>query len=227
MTTNHVDAMLSNTVNISQYREFENDRDKVKIADFVLERFMDRYINPLKSMNDEPSLGYAKMVICCMMVETLQSFKKGLADTKGNSEAMFAGFFKSNPGFCIHEDNDIDDFYVNVRCSLLHQGEIANGWRIVDDRGVLIDIQNSYINPHAFIEQLELSLNKYCQDLKDSEWKHVRWKRFRKKMDAICQNCGTETHDIYLESIDRLNQSHLINPNTWITNHPRRTADHH
>lgn len=119
---------LSSSVTIAQYREFERNRDRTAIADMIKQRFTERYITPLRG-DARRKNGFSLMAISCLMIETLQSFYEGLADTQGKSREAFERFFKENIEFTIFSPEAVS-FYKGVRCGILHQGETTLGWRI-------------------------------------------------------------------------------------------------
>ena len=129
-------SMLSSSVSVAQYRSMEEKKDREGIAEFVRMRFAERYVSPISSGRKH---GFAIMAICCLMIEALESFKQGWENTRGNavyagrqmrkSELAFHLFFQTNPGF--RELVGVEhDFYVGVRCGILHQAETTNGWHI-------------------------------------------------------------------------------------------------
>jgi len=42
------DTLLSSSVTIKKYREFEADKEREQIADFIYESYSERYIKPLR-----------------------------------------------------------------------------------------------------------------------------------------------------------------------------------
>lgn len=189
-TQHDPDTNLSSSVSITKYRELEKEKDKTKIVDFIRERFTERYITPLRG---DPKLkhGFCTMAICCLMIEALESFRQGWEDTNRQSEKAFCKFFDKNSNLQIFH-GFAGDFYKNVRCGILHQAETTNGWRIhrhKDDP--IFDPSTKTINATKFHDEIERCLEKYCNDLTDSEWyKSDVWKNLRKKMNSIIKHCG-------------------------------------
>lgn len=180
---------LSRNVTVRDYLEFVENKEIEKIANFIKERFKERYIEPVKSTKHKS--GFAIMALSCLMIEALESFRNGKESTKGESDATFTSFFK------YAYDNNLklgifhgiaDDFYKGVRCGLLHQAETTDGWRIMR-KGVLFDESSKIINANKFIEGIEEYLNFYCQELKKSDWNDKIWENLRNKMKAIIKNC--------------------------------------
>lgn len=170
-----------------------------EIADFICQRLFTRYLKPFSYKDDDFESqyknGFSIMANCCLLIETLQSFKNGWEDTKSpRSSQAFRDFFSTESEFS--EFVDID-FYKNIRCGILHQGETYGGWKL--NRGnkkgskkppkKLIDKSTKEINCIDFAKKLENSLKIYSEKLKDAEWNSKLWDNFRTKMDKIISNC--------------------------------------
>ena len=180
---------LSNTVTIKKYRELEAEKDKESVAEFIKERFAERYINPVKK--GQHKSGFAIMALSCLMIEALESFRNGWENTKGKSKQAFRSFFEyaDEKGLKLGAFHEIaDDFYENIRCGLLHQAETVNGWRILR-KGDLLNKKSKTINANKFLKGVEEFLNFYCEELKQSDWDDDIWKNLRKKMNVIIENC--------------------------------------
>lgn len=185
--TTSYNTFLSNTVTIPDYLQMEEEKNKIKIVEFVKSRFSERYITPLRC---DPNLkhGFCTMAICCLMIETLESFWRGWDNSRNQSELAFCSFFDRNHNLSAF-DGYVTDFYKNVRCGILHQAETLNGWRIRRD-GFLFDTQTKTINATLFHNEMENCLNYYCSELGQRDWESTVWKNFRKKMKAIISHCG-------------------------------------
>src|SRR5574341_1004729 len=183
---------LSSSVTISIYQEFIKLKNKVGIANFVKERFTERYVNPLKVFPWRKN-GFCTMAICCLMIETLESFWRGWENTRGRDEEgnkkdefAFHYFFERNKEFKIFHPF-ANAFYLNIRCGILHQGETTGGW-IIQRKGALFNHETKTINATAFHRNLEKALDEYSQLLETEDWNSERWIFLRKKMDAIIDN---------------------------------------
>lgn len=178
------------TITISDYKKLQISKDKGAISDFVFKRLYSRYLRPSEETPKEYKNGFAIMANCCLLIETLQSFKNGWGDTKNKSEAAFKDFFTSDDNF--KELKGLSsDFYKNVRCGILHQGETTNGWKINRKGDSLIfDIKNKTIDAIRFSELLKKSLQEYSESLEKSEWDSQIWDNFRVKMRKIIDNCA-------------------------------------
>lgn len=128
------------------------------------------------------------MANCCLLIETIESFKQGIGDTSGNSKKMFVDFFKSETNFKLFEKKT-DLFYSKVRCGILHQGETTGGWILLRKGKQLFDSENLKISPKKFLDEIEISLKKYKSLLENEDWDSEIWDNFRRKMRIIIKNC--------------------------------------
>ena len=58
------DTFLSSSVTISDYRRFQEGKDRESISNFIMERFTERYIRPLR-VDPAKKHGFCTMAICC------------------------------------------------------------------------------------------------------------------------------------------------------------------
>jgi len=107
----------------------ENNRKK--IAEFIYKRFYCRYLRSIDIESGDYKSGFVMMAISCLMIEELYSFIKGTDRSEGKA---FVNFFKRYKNIFQEFDNDVDvkgdEFHRNIRCGILHQGEVKGGWRI-------------------------------------------------------------------------------------------------
>lgn len=176
---------LSSKCTISQYMEMVSTQDRVAIADFIEHRFLERYLDPV-TLKCNSKNGFSIMAISCLMIESLECFAQGRKDSKQLSRRIFNDFFSSHPQFSSFLAV-ADEFYVHVRCGILHQAETTGGWRIVR-KGPLIE--GKIINATQFERQLRKALNDYCVRLKVEGWNSSIWQAFKRKMDSVCANAS-------------------------------------
>jgi len=184
------DILLSSSVTIAKYRQYQAEKNRERIAEFIRERFTERYISPLRG---DPSRkhGFCIMAICCLMIEALESFWQGWPNTNYRSRDAFRSFFQrcSNQGLGLGIFSNLaGDFYNGVRCGILHQAETTNGWRI-RRKGSLFEPTTKTINATLFHDELEKALGRYVETLKQSDWESEIWQNLRKKMNAVLKNC--------------------------------------
>ena len=136
-------------ITIQQYLDFVKDKDQSEIANFIFQRLHSRYLKPFfyedKEFTEQFKNGFSIMANCCLLIETLQSFKNGWADSDRKSEQAFKQFLMTESNFSPFKDK-AKQFYINVRCGILHQGETTGGWtinrkgtNIFDEKALIID----------------------------------------------------------------------------------------
>jgi len=200
--------LVSSSVTVKCYREMEAGEDKTGLAQFVDERLSERYIAPLEAVCKEKKNGFLMMAVCCLLMETLESFYEGWERTdckltwgdirtpckpqnakkeKSRSEIAFCYFFEREKSFACFRGYGTE-FYKNVRCGILHQGETYHGWK-VHRGGPLFEASNPTINATKFLAGMKTAITAYRQKLESAPWGDDLWKNFQKKMDAVINNC--------------------------------------
>ena len=177
---------LTSTVTVKQYREFKKNKNRDKIADLIFERFTERYIEPFK--NNSAKHGFSMMACGCLMAESLHCFQKGRKKTGVAGRVAFEEFFSSSKALRKFSGYG-EDFYKNVRCGILHQGETYGGWKI-HRRGVLFNQAEKIINATKFLLALEQELTNFTDHLKISYFHRKPWTGVIRKLDHICKNCN-------------------------------------
>lgn len=179
-------------VTIQQYLDFIVNKDKVQIADFIFQRLHNRYLKPFLFENTifikQFKNGFSIMANCCLLIETLQSFKNGWGDSNNKSSLAFKQFLSSETNFSVFKNKE-QDFYVNIRCGILHQGETTGGWIVNRSGQKLFDNINLVVDSVTFAKELEKSLKNYTDNLKTANWDSELWDNFRIKMRKIISNC--------------------------------------
>lgn len=181
-----------NHVRISTYEKWRDKKEKIKIADFIYERHYSRYIKPFEYDDEiykkDYKNGFAIMANCCLLIETIESFRRGWAQSR--NELNFLKFFTRENEFKEFATDDIPtQFYKHIRCGILHQGETTGGWSINRNSSNLLDKSKPEINAVLFSERLKKALEGYRDELKENEWETQIWKNAREKMKSILKNC--------------------------------------
>ncbi len=179
---------LTENVTVGQllsWMDEKSENSKSEIIKLIGHRFENRYLKHLKTVDS----GFLIMAVSCFIIETLQSFKEGIPDTNGKGKKMFRNFFTNNqdnfPGFL----EISDEFYENIRCGILHQSETKNAWRIIRN-GKLLDEMEFSINADFFLKALDESVNKYLEELAQSDFTSKIWEYAYIKLTNICENCN-------------------------------------
>src|SRR5690606_25127585 len=129
MTNIREPVRMSRSISVSDYRRLIDAKDRVSIVAFIIERFEERYLDPVQT-NHANKNGFTIMAVCCLMIEALESFRLGWSDSRKKSRVAFASFFAHWHLFAPFR-GVADAFYDHVRCGILHQAETTGGWRVV------------------------------------------------------------------------------------------------
>lgn len=189
-------------------------------TDLFDQRLYTRYFRPIDRilrMRITSGEGFAAMTLICSLIEFLQScfegktFRHGEAETEffyGSSSKKFKDFLEQHEPFkstfvkAISKPTKkiktfADDFYVNVRCGLLHEAATNNGWIIKTCNAKskysnfinLKDECNKIIYRDKFVETIKTYCDVYKQQIqdndKDNNNKSLR-DNFCRKLDSLC-----------------------------------------
>lgn len=173
---------LSSSTTVARYLELRQADDRKALSAFIRERFEERYFKPIEDSRSKH--GFASLAVACIVIETLESYYQGRADTRNVSAQMFRNFFKRDTPLKVFSSTD-DWFFKNIRCGLLHQSEVRRGWRVLRS-GPLLDTKARAINATRLLRELRKAVAAYGQELTVNE---QCWHQFKKKMKAVCGNC--------------------------------------
>lgn len=163
------------------------EESKVIIADAIKRRLIQRYINPSEIKSNKN--GFNIMANCCLLIETFESFYRGWNKTPNGADA-FCKFFNRNSKFSEFTGNDMpSEFYKNIRCGILHQGETTKGWRIRRDKDKKLYFEQKIIDANKFRDDLKEVIEDYFDKLKSKDWDSIEWKMLQKKINHIIKNC--------------------------------------
>lgn len=180
------ETKLTTTVTVREYREFKTRQNREKIADLIYERFFERYIEPFKE--NQSKHGFSMMAVSCLMIEALFCFRQGRKRTGEKGCDAFEKFFADSS----HLREFVGfggQFYSNVRCGILHQGETYDGWKILR-KGELFSQTSKTINATKFMKALENKLCDYTAELRKEPFQSKIWRKAIRKLDHVCANCN-------------------------------------
>jgi len=195
---NHDDFVVSSypvKVTVGELKSWialNDGASKKSLIDFIYNRLNYRYIEPLLHfVPAEYKSGFLMMASACLMIETLESFYAGKDETEWRDGGpSFKRFFERECAFFPGFADDGVDFYVNVRCGILHQGETKGGYRILRDDGPLLDPNGRTIEANKFLKALKGCLDNYISDLRAASiCGSERWTNAVDKINFICENC--------------------------------------
>lgn len=175
---------LSTSVTVKQYREFRDNENRDAIADLIYERFYERYLEPFK--NNPAKHGFGMMACGCLMTEALYCYKKGRKQAGEPGGTAFNNYFSES--IALNEFHGYgDEFYKNVRCGVLHQGETYDGWKILR-KGNLFQKHEKTVNATKYLNALERDLKHFTEFLKNEPFRSKAWKGVIKKLNYVCEN---------------------------------------
>jgi hypothetical protein len=175
----------------------ETSLDWNRAIEIFNERIGSRYLEPVDLLIEddekrkpiERRYGFSILAIDCLLIETLQSFREGLTDTKNKSRKMFKKFLTSREGFREHFNPvQAKSFFYDFRCGILHQGEVMGPsllWSVGLLKGEKAD-GTPYINRTKVHEYVKEEVKRYSEELRDPANSELR-RKFRIKMDFIAR----------------------------------------
>jgi hypothetical protein len=171
------------------------------VADYFQERLRLRYLNPIRVLQEYGSFqgeGFSILAIQCSIIEFLESTMQGLSyrhlrrgETLGPHEysasgALFTHFLCTREPFAREFDQPLaDDFYVGIRCGLLHEARTKNGWRIhaSESSGDVVDRGRKIVFRDNFQKGLDAFIAWYEKVLpNDASLQQA----FVRKFDSLC-----------------------------------------
>ena len=181
-------------VTVTMTRKWLAEKDapaKKELAELIYHRLHRRYVVPLSSVPPNLKSGFLIMGVACLLIEALQSFREGREYTKekGAGRECFVNFFSQNSEFDAFKPLAAE-FYSGIRCGVLHQAETYDGWRINREKdSPILDLKLKSINANKFMKALDDVISKYFQELKNSQFEELVWKKACKKLSHICDHC--------------------------------------
>ena len=131
--------------------------------------------------------GFAVLTLDCLLVETLQAFRRGLTDTRSKSRELCVQFLTERAAFKpFFTSPDIAArFYYEFRCGLSHNAQVF-GDGLVWSIGPLLTMKGTQMiaNRTAFHQALLAELDEYITALRNGADQRLRL-NFRTKMDFV------------------------------------------
>jgi hypothetical protein len=179
-------------VTVADYKAWraEGEGGKRKVAEFFRERVRERYIEPVLVLDSDQKNGFSIMALSCLMIETYETFRQGWPSSDNKSALAFCRYFDREDLFRDFRGH-AQQFYKNVRCGILHQGETTGGWQITRANGKpLFNAGTHTVHATMFHALLAKVIDKYRDDLNANLLTSDIWKHFLTKMKATIDNCG-------------------------------------
>ncbi len=173
--------------------DFTKETDWQIAIDIFEDRIRGRFLDIVDEIQEYVFAGFAVMALDCLLIETLQQFFEGVHETpRGQSEMYFRRFLTQTSFAPFFDDDDKSRlFFDHIRCGILHQAEVKGNSRIIITGGtpMVRQVDNGLIiNRQLFHQQLAWEFNHYVARLRQNDPPDDELRRkFRRKMDAICQ----------------------------------------
>ena len=145
---------LTNRITEKELKKLINDKNTYELSTFVFDRFNERFLLPLNSIEKDKRHGFSTMAISCLLIESYVTYLKGWKTSNRNSKKTFDFFFNNIKNFKCFKDYG-NSFYYDLRCGIIHQSETRNGWKI-RRVGKLFDSNSKTINATKFFDLLNL-----------------------------------------------------------------------
>ena len=182
------------TVDDWKARDFSTEEEWQKAIDIFEDRIRSRFLRVIELIERYTYSGFAILALDCLLIETLQQFRKGVSKTPPRKSKEYFVQFLTKTSFAKFFNSALAEmFYDQIRCGILHQAEIKDSSRVLirhqtplvrfaDDKKGLV------INRKLFHRQLVKEFENYVAQLRknsppDEKLRH----KFKKKMDCICQ----------------------------------------
>jgi len=164
-----------------------------KAIDIFEDRIRGRFLDVIDIFECRNGAGFAVMALDCLLIETLQQFREGKAETPRNQSGKYFSDFLTQTSFKDYFDEAKTKlFYDQVRCGILHQAEVKKSSIIQTKGGLPLIAEDGIggvvINRRKFHEMVERVFQEYVGALRKSDPPDQSLRdNFRKKMNAICR----------------------------------------
>jgi len=174
----------SNNFTSDDLRLFLVENNKHKLLEFIKERIFERYISPVENVPLEYKNGFNMMANACLSIE---AFMKILNPYINQSDKrIFIVFFKK---FELFESfrNKGGEFYSDVRCGIIHNGETNGLWKINRKSNTSI-LEDYNINANKFISALKETISIELNSYLDSNFESEKWENLLFSIQRILNN---------------------------------------
>lgn len=167
--------------------------------EFFMPRLNLRYLEPINILQKNDTYlgeGFSILTIQCSLIEFLESTARGENyQVRGkplnqyeysSSRDIFVDFLsKRQPFSKTFDATSAQDFYLNVRCGLLHEARTKGGWKIKAalPNDVVADVQNRIVYRNNFQKALVSYIEDYGVTIETNE---TLQKAFIRKFDNLC-----------------------------------------
>lgn len=172
------------------------------LNDYFLKRLNLHYLTPIEVLRIHGTLsgeGFSILAILCTLIEFLESTVKGFnyryqknGEKLGKfeyskSSKLFKDFLCNREPFNKEFDSELaTNFYINIRCGLLHEAQTKNRWRVraKNKKGKIIEKDQKIVYRDNFLEAIKLFIKLYSVELKSNK---KFQEAFIRKFDSLCE----------------------------------------
>jgi len=161
-------------------------------VDILADRIKSRVLDIVRQFEGLEVAGFIVLAVDCLLIETLQQFREGVAETpRWKGEEYFVKFLTETRFRRFFDQVSARKFYDHVRCGILHQSEVKGDSRVViGRRSPLIERVDQgnglVVNRKVFHRELVLTCDEYLAELRNPANADLR-EKFKRKMDHICR----------------------------------------
>lgn len=160
-----------------------------------------RYLHPIHLLQEHGTFqgeGFSIVAIQCSLIEFLESTAQGKnyryqrrgelleAYEYSSSQSIFVAFLRDRAPFSqAFNEESAQDFYVSIRCGLLHEAQTKNSWRIWAEShvGAIAHVKDRIVYRNGFQAALLKYIAAYGASLQvDAELQQA----FIRKFDNLC-----------------------------------------
>lgn len=174
---------------------------QIAFKDYFVQRLDLRYLNPIKVLQKHGTCmgeGFSIVAIQCSLIEFLESTVEGknyrwLPKGKklglfeySSSKSLFVKFLSNRLPFSKTFDvSAAEDFYINVRCALLHEARTKGGWKILadDPDSKVVDVSERIVYRNNFQNAILVYIKSYGALLQSDK---ALQEAFIRKFDNLC-----------------------------------------
>ena len=204
------DFLIAGKKRVSDWRIFEPTlvpggdarRWEKAFKDYFHARLSSRYLKPIKTLQKNDTMsgeGFSIVAIQCSLIEYLESTLQGKSyvysrngvpplgpHEYSNSGGIFESFLIHRTPFDVEFNHPCaHDFYVSVRCGVLHEARTKNGWTILakNKTGNIIDAGRKIVYRDNFQSALLKFVKWYKREL---PLRRDFQEAFLRKFDSLC-----------------------------------------
>jgi hypothetical protein len=216
MTKDRGEVRLASNWSVKRVSDCLMVAQKHELIQFLSDRHRERFFEPIEILQEAKSswrgFGFAIMALCSLLIETIESYKKGLPTSDktdfddlfegidiapfdkndlrseiNGSRKIFEGFFEDSENKRFFPDVNGKLFFQKIRCGLLHQAQTKGGWKIVRS-GKYWDEASLSINRDEFAVRLRKCFDKFLVELETTEWQKGVWPMVYSKMFLLTKS---------------------------------------